>query len=465
MKTEILNMFISTTCLWLVVGFWGLTARCDFDEIQRRDPVGAVLMAYVEAVDEFRDLKDPSPTARLAHYQEWKERFQKIVAEYPLKGTQFPRDLFIRTAKGKLLSLYNGLEEYDKSQALLQEMISEARSPEEKIDLYNELGTVSRTRHWSSQNQSDIQKAQEAFEQANTLFLSLSPEERERDSSIGGAQIVNLCTAAMATREANDHAKSATLFRSARELFQSSTESAKYAVTMGYDLEIIAEQEMLQWIRVKEEVNALHCLKILSELPSYRWVPSYYALGYSTLWYTGDSKGFQDFVSKWLDENAFDDRTPILMARLGFSYFDDKLFEKALPIYEALRDKHRADFQKLESKAFQQGSGGYYEKILHHLNQIYSQQNDRGKAERTKTEMISLFPESPLVTVLYDPKSAEDQTEFTLPERGRYLAFRIFCLITGIVLILWIFSLRTLRLCGKISFYRKGRKERKEPQI
>jgi len=71
------------------------------------------------------------------------------------------------------------------------------------------------------------------------------------------------------------------------------------------------------------------------------------------------------------------------MARLGFSYFDDTLFEKALPIYETLRDKHRADFQKLKSKAFQQGNGGHYEAILRPLYRIYSQRNAKDAKKNT----------------------------------------------------------------------------------
>jgi tetratricopeptide (TPR) repeat protein len=342
--------------------------------------------------------------------------------------------LFIRAAKEQLLSLYNGLGEYDKSQALLQEMISEARNSKEKMQLYDELGTVSRARFWTSQSPIELEKSQEAFEQANTLYRSLPPEQQSGD--IGGQQIVGLRIAATAAREANNHEKSATLFRSARELFQSSPESAKHAVLLGDDLEIITEQEMIEWIHIRKEADALKCLEILTHLPSFRWSPSYYALNYAALWYEKDSKGFQDFVSNWLDKNPFDERTPILMARLGFSYFDDGLYDKVLPIYETLRDKHRADFQRLEPKAFQQGNGGHYERILHDLFKIYSQRGDRNKAENMMSELTALLPDSTLGKSLSRQDFSYSEA-WTPPERGRYLVLRIVSFVAGIVMILW----------------------------
>jgi len=430
-------MCISAMCLLLVVSFLGSSARGNqaqaaFDEAQLRDPVGALLLAYIEASDRFRELENPSPAARLALWQEWRDRFQKIIAEHPLNEAEFPRDMFIRSAKRQLVALHNGLGEYDKSQVLLQEMIAETRNPEEKVELYNQLGTISRARHLTSRRQGDLEKAQEAFEQANELFLSLPPEERE--GRIAGEQIVNLCTAATAAREAGDHERAATLFRSARELFQESTENARYAVSMGYDLEIITEQEMMQWIRVREEANALHCLRILSELSSPRWVPSWYALQYATLWYANDSTGFQRFVSKWLEDNAFDGRTPILMARLGFSSFDDELYEKALPIYETLRDNHRADFQRLEPRAFEGGSGGHYGRVLADLARIYAQLDDRGKVESVRTEMVSLFPECPRVQFLTRQGSSWDGSEYVVPRRQN-LFFRLALTGIGVALI------------------------------
>jgi len=391
------------------------------------DPVMAGLVAYEEAVDEFRKLENPSPAARLEHRREWRDRFQKIIAENP-------NSQFVGNAKDQLLSLHNGLGEFDKSQALLQEMISESTKPEEKIELYNQLGIVSRARHLGSQEQSDSQKAQEAFEQANELFLSLPSEKR--GGSTGGDQILALCTAALAAREAGNQEKSATLFRSARELFQSSTESAMYAASLDYDVEIIAELEMIQWVQVKEESNALNCLEILSKVPSPRWSPSYYALKYATEWYGKDSKGFQNFVSNWLDNNAFDERTPILMARLGFSYFDDKQYEKALPIYETLRDRHRDDFQRLEPKAFQQGNGGHYERVVADLVEIYSQRNEVGKTESLMTELTTLLPDSSRAKMLKRLNPSLDESEWAPPERASYLGLRIFSAVLGAVLIL-----------------------------
>ena len=223
-------------------------------------------------------------------------------------------------------------------------MISKATRSEEKIELQNQLGAISRTRYLSSLDENFLQESQKAFEQADELYRSLPAEKQE--GRLGGEQIVNLCVAAAAAREANDHERSATLYRSAHELFQSSPESAKHAASMGYNLEVVVNQEMEQWIHAKKEADALRCLEILSNLPSPRWVPSYYALNYATQWYEKDTKGFQDFVSNWLDRSPFDERTPILMARLGFSYFDSGFYDKALPIYETLRNKHRGDFQR-----------------------------------------------------------------------------------------------------------------------
>jgi hypothetical protein len=394
----------------------------DDDIPELLDPIQEAFVAYDVAVNEFRE--NPSPAARLTHRQEWRDRFEKVIADNP-------NSMSIGAARRQLLGLYNGLDEYDKSQTLLHVMVSEATIPEEKVFFLNQLGTVSRLRYLSSQDQSDSQKSREAFEQANELFLSLPPERQE--GRLGGDQIINLGSAAAGARDAGDHERSAMLYRNARELYQSLPENAAHAASVC-GLESIANQEMNQWIRVKKAAEALKCLEILSNLPSARWSPSYYALNYATQWYEKDSKGFQDFVSNWLAKNDFDERTPILMACLGFSYFDDKIYDKALPIYETLRDKHRGDFQRLETKAFEQGSGGHYEQILYHLSVIYSQGNDRGKIESVKTEMVNLLPESPFVKFLTGQNRSE--VDWTPPERASYLWLRILSAVTGIVLIL-----------------------------
>lgn len=327
------------------------------------DPIQMVLEKYREAADNVRE--NLSPATALAHMQEWRDRFEEVIAANP-------KSEFVNGAKIKLVGLYNGLNELDKSQTLLRKMISDKNMPKENILFLNQLGTISRMRFADSQNKNDLKESLEAFERADELFRSLPPEQQRGNT--GGMQIVNLCTAAMTAKEANNHEKSATLFRSARELFQSSSESAAYATSVNYDLEAITNLEMEQWIRLKRESEALKCLEILSHLPSFRWCPSYYALKYATQWYGKDSKSFQSFVLKWLHDNPLDDRTPILMAHLGFSYYRDGLYDKARPIYETLRDKYRADFQKLEPKAFEEGNGGYYEQILYDLSKIYMRQ-------------------------------------------------------------------------------------------
>ena len=427
-KMRVLGVFVFALLLLSVAVLSQYALQPGEDPMQAllKDPVVAELMAYDEAADEVRG--NPSPATRLAHCQEWKERIQNVLDENP-------QSQFAGSARVKLLGLYNGLKEYDKSQALLQELIAEAKTPEEKIGWQNELGTISMRRSLDSQDQNELKKAQEAFEEANKLYLSLSPEKQK--GPLGGEQIDSLFTAAVAAREANDHEKSATLFRSARELFQSSTECAAHAAMIGYDLEVIAEREMNQWITLRKESDALRCLEILSKLPSFRWCPSLYALNYATMWYVNNSKGFQDFVSQWLDENSFDERTPILMARLGFSYFDDGLYDMALPIYETLREKHRGDFQRLEPKAFEQGNGGHYERVLHDLFKIYSQRGDKNKADNMRTELTTLLPDSALGKLLSPIKPLLE--DWTPPERDRprYLALRITCIVVGIVLILW----------------------------
>ena len=431
MTKNILNSFVCASLFLTMVSFSEETIRPD-DDSQREiaiqavlsDPVVAAIMMYEKETDEFWEQKNLSPVIWM---QEWRDRFQDVIAENP-------QSLYIGIAKAKLLSLYNGLGEYGKSQALLEELISEASSPEEKIRWYGQLGTVSRMRYQGNQNQDDRQKSQEAYEKAHSLFLLL-PLEKQQSGDLGGRQIVSLCMSAALAKGANDHERAVALFRSAREMFQSSTKCAQYAVSVKYELEYITEQEMLQWAHLKEDDEATKCLEILSNLPTYRWAPSYYALNYAILRYENDSKGFQKFVSRWLDTRSFDDRTPILMANLGFSYFDDDVYEKALPIYETLRDKHRDDFRRLEANAFQRERGGCYDRILFDLAIIYSRRNDFGKAESAKTELINLFPQSNNAKTLSGINFSFSEKPWSPPERARFTPLRIAFIIAGIVMI------------------------------
>ena len=281
-----------------------------------------------------------------------------------------------------------------------------------------------------------VNRALDAFEQAYKLYLSLSSEARN-SREVGGRQVVALCKAGNLSGMLDNHKKSATLYQSARELFQASTENAVYAVMVHYDLEHIVEQEMLAWVHAKEESKALNCLEMFSKLRPYRWPPSHYALMYSELWYENNSRRFQDFVSKWLSKNVPDERTPILRARLGFSCYDDGLFEQAIPIYEVLRDKHRGDFQKLEPDAFRQGSGGHYGRILSDLAIIYLRQGNFDGAEKVKSELTELLPQSSDIERLTPEHWSVDMAQLPQPQRNmRHILIRGIFMVAGVALIL-----------------------------
>jgi len=123
------------------------------------------------------------------------------------------------------------------------------------------------------------------------------------------------------------------------------------------------------------------------------------------------------------------------MAYLGFSYFDDNQYDKAFPIYETLRDKHRDDFRRLEPKTFEQGNGGYYERVLFDLAKIYAQRGDVSKATNTKTELTTLLPQSSLAKILTGGVFSSEET-WAPPERPRYLALRISLAVIGLALLL-----------------------------
>jgi tetratricopeptide (TPR) repeat protein len=391
------------------------------------DPVLVVLKAYDETVAEFRKQENPSSATRMAHYQEWKEYFLKVVQENP-------QSEYTESAKIKLLGLSNGLGNFHESQTMLQGMIAHAGNPVEKIRWLNESGEVNRMRYWSTQNQNDAQKSLDVFEQAHALYLQLPPEAK--NGELSGRQVVALCMAGDISKVFDNHVKSAMLFQSARELFQVSTDAAIYAVLVHCDLESIADQEMAEWIKGGKESKALICLAILSRLRPYRWPPSYYALKYASLRYENEPRGFQDFTSKWLDTNAFDERTPILMAHLGFSYFEHELYEQALPLYEILRDKHRDDFQSLEPDAFRDGGGGCYDRVLTDLATIYLRRGHIDEAEKLKNELKNLLPKSANVGILSN-NIPKPELEFLLQQRStRSLVLRVILAVTGLVLIL-----------------------------
>lgn len=395
------------------------------------DPVWTTKEGYNKAVEEFRKLKNPSPEERLTLWREWKERFQTVIE-------QNPKSPHIGIARIKLLGLCNGLGELKQSQEILHDIISDAGSTREKIRWYNELGEVSRAEFLANQVQSEGKNSLDAFERAHTLYCSLPPEARNDDDA-GGRQVVALCMAGDVSKTLGDHVKSATLYQTARELFQSSTESAARAVLVGYDLESIAKYEMVEWVYAKEESKALNCLEILSQLRPYRWPPSYYALEYAELQYKKNAQGFQNFVSEWLDQNALDERTPILMARLGLSYNSDGLYEKALPIYETLRNKHCGDFQKLEPDAFQAGHGGHYDEVLYELGVIYLRQGKLDEAEKVKNELAKLLPKSQWIEYISPDNFTADMVDLAQITRQprKYSVMRIIFMVPGIVLILW----------------------------
>lgn len=425
MKTRCLHVSLCMAVLLVVVVCSAVTVG----QSMEGDPVWAVIKEYERASDELREQKNLSTDDRVAWMRKWKERFQTVV-------DQNPKNTGIEVVKIELLGLSNGLGEYDDSQKILDGMISQTDNIEAKIRWYNESGEVAEAKYGTHKDPNEAQKALAAFEKSQNLYLSL-PASSQNNVEIGGRQIVSLCRAGRISSSLEDHTKSAALYQSAQELFQSSPECAMRAALMNYDLEGITAFEMIEWVHAKNESKSLSCLDILSKLDSYRWPPSHYALQYANLQYENDSKGFRNFVSKWLDQHAFDERTPILMAQLGFSYNRDGLHEKALPIYETLRDKHRGDFQKLEPDAFQRGKGGHYAKILSDLAIIYLRQGRVGDAEKVKNELAKQLPKSPDIENLTPKHFSADLASFPLPaqEINRSFFMRAMFMVTGVILI------------------------------
>jgi tetratricopeptide (TPR) repeat protein len=393
------------------------------------DPVISVLDAYNKAVEDFRKQEAPSSETKINWMREWKKRFQEII-------TENPQNDHIETVKLELLGLNNSLGEFNESQVLLQEMIVGANGPLEKIRWLNELGETFRENYYSSKTQDDAKKSLDAFEQSYALYLSLSPKVQDNEE-VGGRQIASLYMAAGMAKILNDHAKSATLFQFARQIFQQSTKSKMFAALVGCDLELIAENEMMEWIQCKNVPNALTALTLFSKLQPYRWPPSYYALKYAMLLYEDDSKNFQVFVAKWLHDNHSDERTPILMAYLAFSYFDDGLFKQSFPIYKILRNKQES-FQKLEPDAFRDGRGGCYDKVLSDLAVIYLRSGKFDEAEKVKEELKKLLPQSRNIDLLTSENftiDLYDLYEIKQQWNVRHLLFRGVLLVIGFLLI------------------------------
>jgi tetratricopeptide (TPR) repeat protein len=361
-----------------------LLTACAASDDQNADPI---LSALEEATNEFRARKNPSTEERIELRREWQRRLTEVV-------DQNPDSEHIKAARRTLLGLCNGFGEFDQSEAILSKIIDESDSVEEKIYMYKELGEVLRAQYWGNKSSSTAEESVDAFEKSYSLYRSL-PKSSQEIPYLGSEQVVSLCMAGRMLSLLDRRTDSAEKYQSARELSQSSQEIAIEAQHLGYDLEAIAQSEMVEWVNAKEETRALYCLDILSKLSSYRMPPSSYALQYAKLQYAQNSMKFQQFVSEWLDSHSPDEQTPVLMAELGISYYNDEQLEKALHIYEALRNKHASDFQKIEENAFRKGRGGYYGKILYDMAVIYLRQGKVEEAENVKSELTTLLPNTP----------------------------------------------------------------------
>jgi tetratricopeptide (TPR) repeat protein len=401
------------------------------------DPVLSVLDAYNKSVEDIRKQENPSSETISNWMREWKKRFQEAIA-------QNPQNANIEMVKIKLVGLNNSLGEFNESQILLQELVDGTKNPVEKIRWFNELGETFRANYFFLNVQEDARKSLNAFEQSYTLYQSLSPKIQDDGDDFGARQIIALCMAGEMAKILKDNTKSVALYQFAREIFQRSTKNAMYAVLFGYDLEYILENEMVGWIQCENIPKACTILKMFSKLQSYRWPPSYYALKYATLSYENDPENFQIFVVKWLEDNHDDERTPILMAYLGFSYFDDGLFEQSLPIYKILRNKQDS-FQKLEPDAFRDGRGGCYDRILSDLAVIYLRSGEIDEAEKVKEELKKLLPQSPNIDMLSSENFLIDRFVFKQQQQQwiwKYWFFRSMLIVAGLILIILGFYFR-----------------------
>ena len=371
----------------IVLSLLLLTTSLIADDKITTDPIQSVLKEYEDSVNEFRTRKNPTIDERMELRQEWKIRLTEVI-------NQNPNSMHIKAARLALLSLSNGLGEFDQSEMILSKIIDETDSDEEKIHMYNELGEVIRMEYWGNKSSSLAEKSVDAFEKSYSLYRSLPKSSRET-ADLGSRVVISLCMMGEMLSLLDKRSDSAEKYKTARELLQSSQEIAIEAQLNNYDLEMIAALEMVEWVKAKKETRAVNCLNILSKLSSYRMPPSYYALQYAKLQYVQNSMGFQKFVSKWLDSHSEDEQTAVLMAQLGFSYYNDGQFEKALNIFEDLRKNYAGYFQKNEEDAFREGRGGYYGKILSEMTVIYLRQGKIEEAQNVKNELTKLLPNTP----------------------------------------------------------------------
>jgi tetratricopeptide (TPR) repeat protein len=386
------------------------------------DAVFSLIKEYEAASDDFRKIPNPTKESYTEWLKTWKQRFQKVIESNPKSPA-------LENAKVKLLGLCNGLSDFDDSKQLLSGMI-ESQSVSEKICWLNELGEISRAEFAVSHSIEDAKAALDAFGKAQDLYLSL---EESQKKVLGKRQIIALSMAGdLSANVPGEEANVPLLYSDARKIFQEYVNCGAEAVASGCDRETLLQEEMQGWIRCGNKEKATEILAELSKTTPLRWTPSYYALMYAEHIYAAEPQQYQRFLDDWSKRNPFDERMPILWARLAFSYYDTEQYIEALPIYELLRNKYIISFQKLEPLAFKDGRGGCCDRILSNLAVIYMRMGKLDEAEKVKDELRVLLPNSGYMKFRSNADIRVDLYDInSLPESRNRSFFMRILLITG----------------------------------
>jgi tetratricopeptide (TPR) repeat protein len=403
-------------------------------------PVSRTLDEYLQAVPIGRRLMSEQPDEYRRWMAEWLDKLTGVALTDPAtKDAQ--------SSLGHAIGLSNALGQYETSITIAEALLSARPDQAWQARWSTELGGIHTLAYRRDGGAEQLVAAVTAYGRANLHLRALCGDA---SSTTAGARtghaeqlVINLSTMGGLLREQRTTAtEAAEAYREARELLGEHGLKADGRLT-GYDAEHCSEGELTAAVHAGDLPRAISVLKTL-HAPSQRWPASHYALEYARRAYPQDRRQARSFLSKWLANEPRDDGTVVLMCELAGSYFADREFEEARPLYEELQQQHGTSLLQRDEQAILAQRGGLYSTVLCNLGIIRFQSEEFEHALPVLDEFVTLYPRDdrhPMVTEMVERCRVElEQQSMVRREfsgetsEGRAARFRTIALLNLVLL-------------------------------
>jgi tetratricopeptide (TPR) repeat protein len=331
---------------------------------------------------------------------DWLERLIAVASDNETESKEYHQIL------AYIVGLANGVQNYEVSLEFINRLIdNESIDAQLKLRWYVEESSISAFQFWNTKKLEDkeasikassvalskLEQFRSGVEKKSVIYTQLTKNLADVCQTLGRVSAtIAVCddnnNKTNVEQAANSFAKSAMYFAELSEINQlSEAQKNDMLMTLREEAKTYAKIGLYD-----KNFEVLRSIKNFSQNKTIMPI-SFFVIECAHYSFPISNEDSANYLLSWKDKNEGDDYTPILIANVGHAFFHVKKYSEAKKYYESVIDNVDT-FVKYQKRAFEEGSGGDYSRLLQNLSVIYSMENNVDKSLYVNELFIKMFP-------------------------------------------------------------------------